>query len=770
MTRLFAAALFAATAMTLPSAQAQTAQPQAAAARSGPASGAARLTPERVFSDPDLSGRGVHDVALSPDGRLVTWLQGRADDADTDDLWAAPIAGGAPRMLVDAGKLSPKGAKLSEAEKARRERQRIGGAKGIVEYRWDEAGKAILVPLNGDLYLADPATGAVSRLTDTPGDETDAKFSPRGGFISYVRDGALYARPAGGKGEERRISPAGADPVSYGVAEFVAQEEMGRFTGYWWAPDDDRIAYTKVDESGVDIVDRPDIGVEGTTIVKQRYPRPGRPNAVVELYVAGVAGGAPVKVDLGKKTDIYLARVDWSADGRTLYVQRESRDQSLLELLAVDPATGMGRVILTEKQKPWIDLNNDFRALKDGTFIWGSERTGFHHLYLYRPDGKLIRQITHGDWPVAGIGLGVGLVSSGVIQVDEARGLLYFDASPRTPLQRDLYVVDYRKGGEPRRLTRGDGWWSAAVPKTADVFIGAFSDPKTPRNVAIYDLNGKRLSWISENAVVAGHPWFPYAATASTPEFGTIKAADGTTDLHYALIRPIDFDPAKKYPAIVEVYGGPDVQNVTGGWRNPAERLYSEAGFVLFQLDNRGAANRGTKFAFAIAGHLGDAEVADQLQGVKFLKSLPYVDGDRLGVTGWSYGGFMTLRLLTEPDSPFKAGAAGGPPADWRLYDTHYTERFMGQPQAREKAYDQSAIVPRLDKLNGRLLLMHGMADDNVQFENSTRIMARLQELSKPFDLMLYPGERHGVHGDPKNLQQWRLWLAFFKRELGGPR
>lgn len=767
MTRLLAALLAAAALPATAHSAPMTAPP---AATSSTAASSGHLTPERVFSDPDLSGKRAIGPALSPDGKFVTFLQGKEDDGEVRDLWIASTSdGGKPRLLVDSRKLEPKGAVMSEAEKARRERQRTGGAKGIVEYKWDEAGKAILIPLGGDLYLADPNTGATKRLTQTPGDETDARFSPEGRFVSYVRDGTLYVRTPGG-GEERRISPEGKDPVTYGVAEFVAQEEMGRFTGYWWAPGDDRIAYTKVDESGVDIVDRPDIGVKGTTIVKQRYPRPGRPNAVVELYVAGVAGGEPVKVDLGKDADIYLARVDWSADGRTLYVQRESRDQSLLELIAVDPATGAGKVILTEKQKPWIDLNNEFRPLKDGTFIWGSERTGFHHLYLYARDGKLIRPITHGSWPVAGIGLGVGLIASGTVAVDEGKGLAYFMASILTPLERNLYVVDYRHGGEPRRLTQADGWWSAAMPKTANVFIGSFSDPKTPPNTALYDLNGKRLSWIAENALKPGHPYWPYAATMSTPEFGIIKSADGTTDLHYALIKPIGFDPSKKYPAIVEVYGGPDVQNVTGGWRGPAERLYSEAGFVLFQLDNRGAANRGTQFAFAISGHLGDAEVADQLQGLKHLKSLAYVDPDRVGVTGWSYGGFMTLRLLTEPGAGFAAGAAGGPPGDWRLYDTHYTERFMGMPQKREKAYDQAAIVPRLENLHGRLLLMHGMADDNVQFENSTRIMARLQELSTPFDLMLYPGERHGIHGDPKNLQQWRTWLAFFKRELGGPR
>ena len=253
-----------------------------------------------------------------------------------------------------------------------------------------------------------------------------------------------------------------------------------------------------------------------------------------------------------------------------------------------------------------------------------------------------------------------------------------------------------------------------------------------------------------------------------TPEFGTLKAQDGST-LYYSLLKPHDFDPAKRYPAIVAVYGGPHAEDVTRAWRGVNEQLYLGEGFVVFQIANRGGGGRGLQFAGALAGHLGGVEVEDQLTGLNWLKSQPYIDPKRVGVSGWSYGGYMTLRLLTEPRTGFRAGAAGAPPSDWRLYDTHYTEQFMGKPQDREAAYTDSAILPRLDKLSGRLLLMQGMADDNVIFANSTAVMNRLQELSTPFDLMLFPGQRHGIRTNARKLLLWRTYLAFFKRELGGP-
>ena len=749
MTRTLAAALLLATALGAP-------------AR------AELLTPERAFAAPDLAGPRARGVAFSPDGRLVTFLRAKPDDRTVLDLWAMPADGGEPRRLVDARAFEPKGAQLSEAEKSRRERQRISDT-GVVDYRWDEQGRAILVPLNGDLFLADPGTGAVRRLTQTPGDETDSRVSPRGGFVSFVRDQNLYVLPIGAAGgAERALTTDGRGVISYGAAEFVAQEELDRYTGYWWSPDDARIAYTRVDEGPVDVVPRVDIGAEGSTVVSQRYPRAGRPNAVVQLFVRALApGAAPVRVDLGSDADIYLARVDWSADGRTLYVQRLSRDQRSLDLLSVDPATGTSRVIIRERQSPWIDLNDNFTALKDGTFIWGSERTGFNHLYLYGRDGRLIRAVTHGDWPVTGAATGAGAHASGVAGVDEARGLVYFTASKDTPTERQLYVADYKRGGEPRAVTHGHGWWSATLSRDARRFVGTYEDPDTPAQTALYDVAGARLRWLEENRLGPGHPLFPYLDHRPGSRFGTLPAADGTP-LHWYLRTPPDFDPARRYPVIVKVYGGPDVQSVARTFPPATDQLLTEAGYLVFQLDNRGAANRGVKFEAAIAGHLGEVEAQDQLAGAAWLKRQPFVDPQRIGVMGWSYGGYMTLRLLTTPGQPFKAGAAGGPPTDWRLYDTAYTERFMGKPQARAAAYDASAVIPRLPQLTGRLLLLHGMADDNVVFENSTRAMAALQAQGTPFDLMLFPGQRHGIQGPARQTQLWRTYLAFFSRLLGG--
>jgi dipeptidyl-peptidase-4 len=725
------------------------------------------LTPERVFSDPGLSGPSARGAQVSPDGRLLTYLQPEAKNQNKLDLWAAPIDGGAARLLVSGQAVEPDAAKLSEAEKGRRERQRLAAVSGVIAYAWDEQGHQILIPAGGDLYLVDlqKAEGAVQKLPTAASDNTDARFSPTGKLISYVRAQNLWVMdPATGR--ERAVTTDGAGAVSYGVAEFVAQEEMHRFTGYWWSAGDRSLAYARVDETPVDLLPRLEISADGAAIADQRYPKAGRPNAAVSLYVRAMdetGATAPVKVDLGPDADIYLVRVHWSADGRTLYVVRENRAQTQLDLLKVDPLTGASHVILSEHQTPWINVIDNFYALNDGDFIWGSERTGFNHLYLYSRDGHLIRSITHGDWPVAG----AGAHDSGIAGVDQARGLVYFLASKDSAIERQLYVVSYREPDAPKAVTEGHGWWTAAMSKAATSFIGSYSDPTTPPQSALYDADGHRLRWIVQNPLDASHPFYPYAARYPAAEFGVLKAEDGQT-LHYILQKPVGFDPAKRYPVIVEVYGGPGVQSVTRSWRAVNEKLYLEAGYVLFQLDNRGGGNRGVAFEAPIHLRMGFPEVDDQVVGLDYLRGLPFVDGARIGVSGWSYGGYMTLCMLTDPRTKLVAGAAGAPPTDWRLYDTHYTERYMGLPQADEAAYDASAVLPRLDKLSGRLLLLQGMSDDNVQFSNSTKVMASLQAMGKPFDLMLYPGQRHGIQGQMRQLQLWRTFLQFFARELGG--
>jgi len=715
-----------------------------------------RLTPERMFAAPDISGPTARGVAFSPDGRLVTYLRAKPDDQTTLALWAVDASGGEPRRLVDAAALDS-GEPLSEAETARRERMRISD-RGIVQYQWDSQGRQILVPVSGDLYLAQVADGSVRRLTRTPGDEIDAKVSPRGGFVSFVRDQNLYLVPTAG-GAERAITTEGRDLVSYATAEFIAQEELDRDTGYWWSPNDARIAYARVDETPVDVVPRFEIGPDGVAVSNQRYPRAGRPNAVVQLFVQAVAGGAPVRVDLGANADIYLARVDWSKDGRALYVQRLSRDQKRLDLLAVDPATGRSRVLLSETSPHWINLNHGFKPLTDGSFLWMSERSGFAHLYHYGADGRLIRRITTGDWPVRSIA-----------GVDEAGRRLFFLASPDDPTQQHLHEVSYAAPAAPRRLTQGEGYWNATMPRAgAAAFVGSYSTPTQPPSTALYAMDGRRLRWIEENRVAPGHPYHPYAATAPNHQFGTIRGPSGAT-LHYQLITPAGFDPRRRYPAIVYTYGGPHVQTVTRSWNGAVfrSRLYSEAGYVVFLIDNRGSWNRGVAFEAALDRRMGVPEVEDQMAGVAWLRQRPFVDPQRVGVTGWSYGGYMTLLMMTAPDNGLAAGAAGAAPTDWRFYDTGYTERYMGTPQANLAGYDAGSTLSRLDNLTGRILLLHGMADDNVTFDNATRFMSALQQRGVVFDTAVYPGQRHGVRPPALQLHQWRTYLDFFARTLGG--
>ena len=683
----------------------------------------------------------------------MTYIKTRADDLRITDLWIADVAGGEPRMLLDGKMLAPAERELSEAEKARRERVGVS-TRGVVDYMWDSLGRMILVPVEGDLWLYDVGAKAARQMTATPGDEIDAKISPKGGFVSYVRDDNLYITPVAG-GAERALTEGGTELKSWGTAEFIAQEEMKRFTGYWWSPDDRAIAVAFVDQAGVDIVERPEVNATGANVVPQRFPRPGRPNARVDLYVQPLTG-ARIKMDLGDDPDVYLARVNWSKDGKTLYVQRQTRDQRHLDLLAFDPATGKGRVILTETDPHWVDLTDDFRPLDDGSFLWTSERSGFVHIYLHAPDGKLIRQVTEGDWPVAQIE-----------GIDKAKSTVIFSASRDTPIESRVYAVSWRRPGDPKALTPAGGQWGVTVATKGGVFVGTYTDPKTPPQTALYRADGTRVRWVEENALKAGHPYWPYVANLREPEFGTIKAADGQ-DLHWSMRTPPGFDPGKRHPVIVSVYGGPSAQMVQKAWNSPEDQILLDADYILFELDNRGSANRSAAFKTTIDRKMGQLEVDDQIAGARYLQTLPYVDRDRIGVTGWSYGGYMTLLLLTAPDTPFKAGVSGAPVTDWKLYDSHYTERYMGTPADNAAGYAASEVVSRLSRLKpGSVLILHGMADDNVTFDHTTRVLFALQAAGTPFETMVYPGLRHRGGWTPTNRKHRAMQtLEFFDRKL----
>lgn len=741
------------------------ATPQAAAPPAAPTSATApapRLTPERLFADPALAGPSPRALKFSPDGSLLAFLRPREDDQLIQDLWAYDAATGKARPLVEASALEPKGAALSEEEKARRERMRIREG-GIVDFEWDERGQALIIPAAGDVFYAKLTGGApdVARLTTTEAFETDPKASPAGGYVSFVRGGALYAVELANR-KELRISPAASAGVSYGVAEFVAQEEMYRFTGAWWSPDDRRIAYTRVDERGVDIVKRFDIGADGVAVVEQRYPKTGRPNAVVDLFVRDLKTGKTVQVDLGPDDDIYLARVDW-LNPETLIVQRQNRAQTQLDVLAVNPADGKAKTLFSETAKTWVNLHNDFTPLKDGRrFLWSSERTGYRHVFLYAADGALIRQVTSGDWPLAEASRGKGAIAG----VDEAKGLVFVTGFADGGLEQHLYATSYEKDAAPlARITAPGGWWSASMAKSGTAYAATYSDPETPPRVSLHRADGTQVAWIEENRLGPDHPYGPYRARHVTPSFGTLAAKDGQS-MDYVLYTPAHCAKAKPCPAVQFVYGGPGVQSVRRSWVNHSAEMLAHRGYVVFQLDNRGSQSRGKAFEDPLHRAMAGVEVDDQLAGLAHLKSLPMVDPARVGVYGWSYGGYMTLHLVTRAPEAYAAGVAGAPVADWALYDTHYTERYMGTPQNNADGYKASSALTYLDGLARPLLVIHGMADDNVVFENSTKIIRLLQEKGKPFETMVYPGERHGIYSKGPRAHMTETWVDFLDRHL----
>jgi dipeptidyl-peptidase-4 len=727
------------------------------------------LPVERLFDAPDLQGPSLRQMRFSPDGRLVSYLRARDDAPAVFDLWAYDVSRRNHRLLVDSRALAPADEPLSAEEEARRERQRIAALRGIVDYQWSPDSKGLLVPLGGDLYhydLAKPAAGAVRRLTESAAFETDAKFSPRGRYVSFVRDQDLHAVELA-TGAERRLTTGGGGLVSHGVAEFIAQEEMGRDTGYWWSPDESHVAFARVDESPVDEVERFEIGAEGVRVLKQRYPATGRPNADVTLAILALDTGTVAWCDLGRK-DYYLARVEWYPEGDRLLVQRQARDQKRLDVLSFPVTGGEPRQLFSERSATWVELNDDLYFLPERQeILWASQRSGHNHLYLYDYGGVLKGPVTAGDWDVLG-----EWNAPAVRGVDDRRGKVYFMATKKTPLERQLYVADLDDGPqrEPVALTTGDGWNNVTMSDDARRFLLGYNDPAQPPQVSLHDASGKRLAWLVENRIDAGHPYAPYLDRHVLPEFGTIPAADGTP-LYYQLYKPAGFVPGRRHPAVLLVYGGPTVQTVQRRWGerrgSQTAQLLTQRGYVVFALDNRGSGGRGRAFTESLHGRLGGVEVQDQLAGVAWLKSRDFVDPARVGVYGWSYGGYMTLMLLGQSPGTFKAGVAGAPVTDYRLYDTHYTERYLGTPAENPEGYRPSNVLTYAGAIRDRLLVIHGMADDKVLFTNTTLLIPALVASGQPFELVPYPGSKHaalsfretGIHG-------WKTILDFFERNL----
>lgn len=713
------------------------------------------LTIERMNASPALAGTSPRGLKLSPDGQHVTYLAGRKDNQNFYDLWQMDVKTGKSSLLLSADKLASN--ELSDEEKARRERQRIYG-EGIMEYFWADDSKALLIPASGNLYYFSLVDNRVSQLSIGEGFATDARLSPKGNFVSFVRDQNLYVLDLATKKLEAMTTDGGG-AIKNAMAEFVAQEEMDRMTGYWWAPDESAIAFTRIDESGVELVTRNEIYADGIKLTEQRYPYAGKNNVDIALGVVTLKDKAINWVTLNddKSKDIYLPRVNWLPDSRHLSFQWQSRDQHKLDLqlVALDALT-KPKTLVKERSEVWVNLNNDLHFLKQqSAFIWASERDGFNHLYLFDLKGKLKTQLTKGEWAV-----------DKLEYVDETAGWVYFTGRKDTPIEKQLYRVPLA-GGKIERVSTAAGMHEPVFADNQSVYLDYFNSLSQPPQISLHGDKGQHLAWVEQNQVKAGHPLYDYVGLWQLPEFKELKAEDGQI-LQTRLFKPVPFYAGKKYPVVVRVYGGPHAQLVTNSWseQDYFTQYLVQQGYVVFQLDNRGSAHRGTKFEQVIYRHLGEAEVNDQKVGVDYLRSLPFVDADNVAIYGHSYGGYMALMSLFKAPDYFKAAISGAPVTDWRLYDTHYTERYLDHPENNETGYEASSVFPYVKNYQSGLLMYHGMADDNVLFENSTRVYKALQDEGKLFQMIDYPGSKHSMRGEKVRNHLYRSLADFLDRQL----
>lgn len=731
--------------------------------------GPGRLTPERIHASPSIDGTSLSRARIAPSGEFVTVLQGRADDAQQQDLWAYDIETGEGRLLVSSTDLLVAPEELSEEEKNRRERAR-NYANGIVSYSW-VGDNLLMFPLGGDIFLYDIETREAQQVTDTKPYETDPKVSKDGALIAYVRGDELYVKELK-SGLERQLTDSATDTIRNATASFVVQEELARSTGYWLSPDSRRVAYTQIDESPIEIETRANIGPNGITTLDQRYPFAGTDNATVKLYVVRTTGGAARWVDLGDDADIYLTRVAWSPDSKTLYAGVLSRDNKTHTIHAIDLADYSSEIFYSETSDTWLNIRSDFTPV-DGGLRMISEREGLRRYYEITAEGA--KALTP-----------EGLLVSNV-RCTAADGSLYVSGWRDSPMSTHLFKVNtgvptqntdpdateiiFSGPPEATQLTTKDGQHSAAFNKDCSRYLGTYSGNDTPPQVRAFEADGTPLSWLSENALDDTHPYAPYLDAHIEPEHGTLTAEDGST-LHYQLYKPLDLKPGEQRASVTIVYGGPGVQRVMNRWdRKHLARMLAHHGFVVFQLDGRGSTNRGKAFEDVLDRALGRAEVVDQALGAEWLKQQSFIDPNRMGVYGWSYGGYMTLMMLGQTDL-YASGVSGAPVTDWALYDTAYTERYLGDPRVdnpnySQGAYEEGSVFAHLDGLTEPVLLIHGMADDNVVFRHTVKLVDRMQKGGRHnLSLMTYPGEKHGFRATSARIHRDRQILEFFLETL----
>ena len=729
--------------------------------------GAKSLTVERIYGAPSLSGYLTSGVEWSPDGKRISYLERHPSGVEMMTMDAAT---GERKVLVKAHVIEDV---LQPPETKAIQSTGLGRVQAE-NYLWSPTGDALLFVGGSNLVLLDLKSMAPKSLTPKPlvtvvgntapdrGDIQDPKFSPDGKWVSFVRNSNLWVVSVA-TGETKALTTGGSEEVLKGQLDWVYPEELDSTTAYWWSPDSSKIAYYEMDERPVARYPLIDMSSAVGAVEYTRFPQAGEANPVVRVGVVPIAGGETKSMDTGADSDVYLSRVVWLQDSRRVAIERLNRAQNQLDLLFCDAATGASETILTETDKYWINIADDLYFFSDNKrFLWSSERTGFRHYYLYDLSGRQLEQLTNGDWGITGDG-GFGPGSASHPAVDETHGLIYFLSNKDEVSDTQLYRLSLQDKSITQ-ITRDAGTHGVLIAPDASAFEDAYSNAMTPPRQDVYRIDGKHVAVLNENKVPALGDYH-----LSPVEFLDLLTDDGAK-LRASIIRPPDFDTSRKYPVLIDVYGGPHVQNVRHEWGGIDFlwlEMMAQKGYIIFALDNRGSYYRGHAFETPIYHRFGQVELQDQLRGVKYLKSLSYVDTSRIGIWGWSYGGTMTLEALFNAPDVFKVGVAIAPVSDWRLYDTIYTERYMGRPQDNPEGYKNSSPVSQAAKLKSKLLLAHATGDDNVHFSNTSEIVNELILAGKyPDRLLIFPGRGHGMEDSPARIQLFKGITDFLLNNL----
>jgi dipeptidyl-peptidase-4 len=672
----------------------------------------------------------------SPDGKQFVYTE-------SAKVWLYDVASRAKTELVALSSLEAAATKPQEPVEFGWQNRRV--EERVVQ--WMPSGRELLIAAGGDLFLFPIAGGHWTQLTATAEAERDPKVSPDGRRVSFRRGHNLYALDVASRKVSRLTGDGSATRLN-GELDWVYPEELDLGTAHWWSPDSRSIAYLQFDVSREPLYPQVDLTGPKAIFEPHRYPQAGDPNAEVRLGVVAATGGRTRWMKLGPEGDALLARCIWLPDSSGIAVGRLNRLQNRLDLLVANARSGAARTVLTESDPYWINLHDGLTFLKGGgEFLWPSERDGFNHLYRYSVDGRQLAQLTRGEWEVTAV--------AGV----DAEGRVYYVSSEASPLERQLYRVDANGEGK-QRISAAAGTHTISMSPDAATYVDSFSSLTEPPRKTVYHADGTEWSVLRapNRSLLEEYEVRP-------AEIVPVTASDGAL-LYARLIRPAGLRPAKEFPAVVEVYGGPGAQTVANRWYGTltVEQVLAQRGFAVWSLDGRGSAGRGHKWETAVFRNFGVKELEDQKEGVLKLLSMGFVDSGRIGIEGWSYGGFMTLYSLLHAPEVFACGLAGAPVTNWHNYDSIYTERYMGLPAENAEAYRKASPVNAAADLKGRLLIVHNLEDDNVLFQNTVQMAVALERASKQFELMVYPEKTHGVAEFRQDLNELRV--SFFEKSL----